>query len=255
MWYKSEDSYHSLQDVVDFHISTIHTESNMSGNAIRRRYKEKGGEVQYDFALKDLWDEDYSLNMSLETALSIRRTSWEFGNRFDIPEIVKLLHLSLGVTKEMQYGPYVVKKKAYASAGAEYAVKPYMILKGFNHDLLDNKILEYNNEDEAFRVIDEADNRRLNSICSMTKFTEQNLINAKCVIFFVTDLSVLLSKYGRISYRLALIEAGHMCQNMQLVASALGLCSVPLGGYYDNYIKDLLKLKNNQYCLYVLAVG
>lgn len=257
MWIKSKDTYQNYTEVVDFHITTMHTESNMSGNAIRRRYEVKKEKKKFDFSIKDLLgDSEFEFeDIGLVEALKRRRTSWEFGNDFSVNKLAKLLQLSLGVTLSVTYGENIVNKKSYASAGAEYVVKPYMITQNFGHKKLDDKVLEYDNQSEQFRVIDSTSRYKLNQICSMTKFTEQNLNKAKCTIFLVADLRVLFSKYGRISYRLAMLEAGHICQNLQLVASSMNLCSVPLGGFYDNYIKELLHMDKHQYCLYILAMG
>lgn len=255
MWLKSTDRYHNYTDIVDFHLSTMHTESNMSGNSIRRRYEIAAPKKSFDFSLGQLTVEEYQLDVSLVEALSKRRTSWKFGNEYTINHLSQLLKLSLGVTSEMMYGEHLVKKKAYASAGAEYVVKPYLITNHFGNELLDNQILEYDSEREMFRRVGTTNRNYLNAICSMTKFTEQNLNYAKCTIFLVADMNILFSKYGKISYKLALLEAGHICQNIQMVASSLGLSSVPLGGFYDNYVKKLLKLEDNEFCLYILATG
>lgn len=255
MWLKSIDTYHNYEDIVDFHLSMMHTESNMSGNAICRRYEITKSKKSFDFSLDQLGAEDYQLDILLVEALSKRRTSWQFGNEYTINHLSKLLKLSLGVTSKMMYGEHLVQKKAYASAGAEYVVKPYLITNHFGNELLDNQILEYDSEREMFRRIGTTNHLALNSICSMTKFTEQNLTYAKCTIFLVADLNVLFSKYGKLSYKLALLEAGHICQNLQMVAASLGLNSVPLGGFYDDYVKQLLKLEQNEFCLYILATG
>lgn len=47
-------------------------------------------------------------------------------------------------------------------------------------------------------------------------------------------------KYGQRGYRFALLEAGHVAQNALLAASALGLAALPLGGFYDAQVDDLV---------------
>jgi SagB-type dehydrogenase family enzyme len=57
-------------------------------------------------------------------------------------------------------------------------------------------------------------------------------------------------------YRFALLEAGHVGQNILLVATALGLGAVPLGGYYDRLTDHFLGLDSvNESTLYTFAVG
>jgi SagB-type dehydrogenase family enzyme len=63
-------------------------------------------------------------------------------------------------------------------------------------------------------------------------------------------------KYGQRAYRFALIEAGHVGQNILLAATALGLAAVPLGGYYDRRADGFLGLDGvNESTLYTVAVG
>jgi SagB-type dehydrogenase family enzyme len=47
-------------------------------------------------------------------------------------------------------------------------------------------------------------------------------------------------KYGPRGYRFALLEAGHLAQNALLAAAALGLAALPLGGFYDRRLDDLV---------------
>ena len=57
-------------------------------------------------------------------------------------------------------------------------------------------------------------------------------------------------------YRFALLEAGHVVQNLLLTATALGLGAVPLGGYYDRLTDEFLGLDGvNESTLYTVAVG
>ena len=63
-------------------------------------------------------------------------------------------------------------------------------------------------------------------------------------------------KYGLRGYRFALIEAGHVGQNALLAATGLGLGAVPLSGFYDRAMDELLDLDGvNESMLYAVAVG
>ena len=50
------------------------------------------------------------------------------------------------------------------------------------------------------------------------------------------------AKYGDFAYLLALLEAGHMSQNILLVATALNLQTRPMMGFDDDIIPQLLDL-------------
>jgi SagB-type dehydrogenase family enzyme len=63
-------------------------------------------------------------------------------------------------------------------------------------------------------------------------------------------------KYGLRGYRFALLEAGHVVQNLTLVAAALDLPLVPLGGWYDRRVDALVGADGlDEASVYVVLVG
>jgi SagB-type dehydrogenase family enzyme len=63
-------------------------------------------------------------------------------------------------------------------------------------------------------------------------------------------------KYGLRGYRFALLEAGHVVQNVLLTATGAALEAVPLGGFFDRRMDELLDLDGvNESILYAAAVG
>jgi SagB-type dehydrogenase family enzyme len=74
------------------------------------------------------------------------------------------------------------------------------------------------------------------------------------IVSAATDRS--LSKYGDRGYRYLLAEVGHVVQNLDLVATALGLGAVNLGGFFDDEVAGLLRLdEEREIPLYAAAVG
>jgi SagB-type dehydrogenase family enzyme len=63
-------------------------------------------------------------------------------------------------------------------------------------------------------------------------------------------------KYGNRGYRFALLEAGHVAQNINLVTTGLGLGSVNICGYFDRQVDDLLDLDGVTHStIYIIAIG
>lgn len=63
-------------------------------------------------------------------------------------------------------------------------------------------------------------------------------------------------KYGARGYRFALLEAGHVAQNMALAAAALGVGCLPLGGFFDRDVDRLVGADGlDETTLYLLAIG
>lgn len=71
----------------------------------------------------------------------------------------------------------------------------------------------------------------------------------------VLRLEELERKYGARAYRLGLLEAGHVSQNLYLAAAELGLGVVALGGYDDETWSELLALGSQRMTVLTHAVG
>jgi SagB-type dehydrogenase family enzyme len=63
-------------------------------------------------------------------------------------------------------------------------------------------------------------------------------------------------KYGLRGYRFTLLEAGHLVQNVLLSCTALGLAAVPIGGFYDRPVDELLGVDGvNESVVYAVSLG
>jgi SagB-type dehydrogenase family enzyme len=63
-------------------------------------------------------------------------------------------------------------------------------------------------------------------------------------------------KYGLRGYRFALLEAGHVAQNLVLFAASLDLPALPLGGWYDRRIDELVGADGlDESAVYIMCVG
>lgn len=77
------------------------------------------------------------------------------------------------------------------------------------------------------------------------------------VIFFLTAVfGRTQSKYGERGYRHALLEAGHIGQNLYLVSETVGLGCCAIGGTNDKEIERLLDIDGvNESLVYTLVAG
>jgi len=62
-------------------------------------------------------------------------------------------------------------------------------------------------------------------------------------------------KYGDRGVRYVHIEAGHAAQNICLQATALDLGMVTVGAFYDERVKEIIGMPENETPLYVIPVG
>jgi SagB-type dehydrogenase family enzyme len=63
-------------------------------------------------------------------------------------------------------------------------------------------------------------------------------------------------KYGVRGYRFALLEAGHVVQNLVLAAAALRVAALPLGGFYDRRVDALVGADGlDEAAVYAVVLG
>jgi len=88
-------------------------------------------------------------------------------------------------------------------------------------------------------------------------FVQPETIGAAGAVILITAVFQRTTfKYGERGYRFTLLEAGHVAQNMNLVATALRLPAVNLGGFLDRELEELLDIDGvEQSVVYALAIG
>jgi SagB-type dehydrogenase family enzyme len=75
-------------------------------------------------------------------------------------------------------------------------------------------------------------------------------------LFIVADLARLAARYGERGYRYALVEAGRLARDLDLVATALGLLAITTGEFRDREIDALFGLDGlATSALLMVAVG
>jgi SagB-type dehydrogenase family enzyme len=71
----------------------------------------------------------------------------------------------------------------------------------------------------------------------------------------VGDGGRVRGKYSDRSLRFLLLEAGHLMQNLCLLSTSLGLCTIPLGGFFEVELARLLALLPTDEVLYTGGCG
>ncbi|APR78776.1 TOMM biosynthesis dehydrogenase protein B [Minicystis rosea] len=85
---------------------------------------------------------------------------------------------------------------------------------------------------------------------------EQDMLrdaNVVCVITAVRERTMF--KYGQRGYRYLFLDAGHVGQNLYLVATALGLGPVGIGGFLDAEVNEMCRLPAGEEAIYLVGVG
>ncbi|TMA81416.1 MAG: SagB/ThcOx family dehydrogenase [Deltaproteobacteria bacterium] len=189
-----------------------------------------------------------TLATTLDAALDRRRSRRDLGTPApSADELGTLLARAYGTCGERAG----VLARPVPSGGGLYPLEIYVLQ--FPEGGLDEGVYHYHPGDHALE--------RLRSSCDRARAADASMYpeivaRASLVLVVVADMPRTRVKYGERAYRLALLEAGHVSQNLYLVCAALGLGIVALDGFYDDRIHAVLDLDGvNEIALVVFAVG
>jgi SagB-type dehydrogenase family enzyme len=187
---------------------------------------------------------DFSANLG--EVITGRRSAKSFsGREMGYQELAFILERSAGVTEPTRL------LRAYPSAGAMYPLEVYVValaVKGCEHGLY-----HYSVHEHSLRQIRAGDYRdRLAEVL----FADGLVTTASAAVVLSAVFHRGQIKYGERSYRMVLIEAGHLAQNVLLSAAAQRTGSVPVGGFLDDELNEMLGLDGlEESALYPLLLG
>jgi SagB-type dehydrogenase family enzyme len=192
-------------------------------------------------------------DVALADALWARRSrrSFEPGD-VTLQELATVLHAGYGVTQPAAGPEDPQPLRAVPSGGALYPLEMYAVLarvEGAEPGLY---------HFDPLRHVLEVRPSRVSAPEALTDASIYPEIVEGCAATLLVTGVFWRSrfKYGLRGYRFALLEAGHLAQNVLLVCAALGLAAVPLGGFYDRPVDELLGVDGvNESVLYAVCLG
>src|SRR5581483_2897698 len=188
----------------------------------------------------------------LASVLLERRTASQLAPAvLPIQTLSTLLYYAYGITGPVAENAFPPGKRAVPSGGALYPLELY-VHAGAVGDVPAG-IYHYEPATHVIRRFLDGDySERLAACLAQAELAR----NASATIFITALFARTTTKYGERGYRFALLEAGHAGQNLSLVATALDLPMVPLGGFIDSRVDELLDIDGiNQSSLYLFALG
>lgn len=168
-----------------------------------------------------------------------------------LEQLSTLLFWAYGVTRDNAGTTNPRPFRTIPSGGALYPLEIY--LHSSHVEGLPAGLYHYTASAHHLRRIQEGD--LTESIAGA--LVQPELALGASVVFFVTALFERSTfKYRDRGYRFIFIEAGHLGQNLNLGAVALGLGVTNIGGYFDREIDRLLRIDGvNHSTVYMNAVG
>jgi SagB-type dehydrogenase family enzyme len=194
---------------------------------------------------------DLEIAQPLGDALAARRSLRDYSDA-TLPTLLlgKLLFACAGVNGTLSFEGFTLGARTYPSGGALYPLEIYPVLQRVEG--IADGIYHYDpfaHELEEIRIGNVHD-----QFAAMT-FGQDMLATANAILFITAVFERSMWKYGQRGYRYVWIEAGHLGQNLYLVAGALGLAPVALGGFYDAEANALLGLGSGEQTIYAICAG
>lgn len=169
----------------------------------------------------------------LETLIAARRSTRNYsGESLSQAELGSLLFYSYGITDKRR------NWRAVASGGGLFPLEIYIV--PINVEDLESGIYHYNVEHNCLDVVSRGD--RLAEIKECIWFEDIHLDDAAALFIVTAVFERTTLKYQDRGYRMVLMEAGEVAQNMTLIANSqnLGVCLV--GGFHDDIVSRILEI-------------
>ncbi len=198
-------------------------------------------------------------DIGLRKAIEQRRSHRTFSRQpLTMDELSYLLWCTQGVqrsaSKAQSSGGFETLRtiRTVPSAGARHAFLTYLFINHvdgipsglYRYLALEHKLVEVD--------LDEAMGKDIARRC----LDQTWMANAGVIFIWVADVNRMAWRYVERGYRYMLYDAGHVCQNLYLVAESIGCGACAIGAYDDDAMNELLNLDGiDQFVVYAATVG
>ena len=185
--------------------------------------------------------------ISVEEAIQGRRSVRDFQDTpLTADELAQLLWGAGGATIDGITGP----TRAYPSAGGIYPLEVYVVVG--NVEEIDPGIYYYDWKKHTLRLRKEGDFR---SALAKAALGQSMIADAPASLVITAIHSKTMRRYGeRGAIRYVSMDAGHMGQNVHLMAQSMGLGTVMVGAFIDQKVLELLGLRG-ELPVYIMPIG
>lgn len=185
--------------------------------------------------------------VSVEKAVKERRTIRDFKERLlSLAQLSQLLWSAQGITDPKE------GKRSAPSGGALYPLDIYLIVGKNGVEGVEGGVYHYSPEKHAISLMMKEDRRKEVASASLW----QTWMAKAPVMFIITaEYRRITGKYGERGIRYALMEVGHVGQNLFLQAEALGLGAGIVGAFNDADVSKVMGAPPQHEPLLIMPVG
>lgn len=185
--------------------------------------------------------------ISVERAIKHRRSVREFKpSGLTAEQLAQLLWAAQGITEDRGY------KRAVASAGALYPMDVYVALGDNAVPGIRAGVYHYTPSGHGLALVIDGDRR---ADLARASLGQSWMAQAPLNVVICAEYARVTVKYGQRGVRYAMIEAGHVGQNLFLQAQALGLEAGIVGAFHDERVARVLQIPASHEPLLIMPVG
>lgn len=186
------------------------------------------------------YDSDFSLEETLLKRRSVRNYT---GESLKLWEVSQFLWAAQGITAD--WGG-----RTAPSAGATYPLETYLVVGDVEG--LDKGVYRYNPHRHGLRKVLDGDRRaELTAAALGQGWVREGAVD----VVFTAVYERTTRRYSKRGIMYVHMEVGHAAQNVYLQAVALNLGTVVIGAFYDDQVKRVLDLPDEEHPLYIMPVG
>ena len=186
-------------------------------------------------------------DVSLETAIKQRRTIRSFTSEpLSLEQCSQLFWAAQGITEDRGF------KRAAPSGGALYPMDIYAVVGENCVKGLESGAYHYDPKGHAVSLVSKGDLR--NKVAGAA-LSQMWMATAPLNILITAEYYRITRKYGKRGVRYAIIEAGHIGQNILLQSEAMGLGAGIVGAFNDEKVRQVVNIPQNYEPLLILPVG
>jgi len=185
--------------------------------------------------------------VSVEKAIKERRTIRDFKERpLSLNHLSQLLWAAQGITDPKE------GKRATPSGGALYPLDIYLIVGVNGVEGMEAGIYHYLPEKHSISLLSKGDRRKEIATASLWQMW---MAKAPVMFIITAEYPRITGKYGERGFRYALIEVGHVGQNLFLQTEALGLGAGIVGAFNDADVSKVMGGSPQHEPLLIMPVG
>ena len=185
--------------------------------------------------------------ISLETAIKRRRTIRSFTPEpLSLEQCSQLLWAAQGITEDRGF------KRSAPSGGALYPMDIYAVVGGNCVKGMESGVYHYDPKGHAVSSVSEGDLR--NKVAGAA-LSQTWMATAPLNIVITSEYYRITTKYGKRGIRYAIIEAGHIGQNILLQSEVMGLGAGLVGAFNDEKVRRVINIPPDHEPLLILPVG